>query len=141
MIHVFMHFSCASACILPLCHLHGPDVAGGTGNAQMHRTCSAGAFEYDPESKPLQVDMSDNTNIANANGPSMSGSSFFGKIKNSFVGLRRNKPTCPRYPCTCSPLPYPPRCPSSTLTSSPKWPLRVHSRPNHHPKLEACGEV
>ena len=92
-----MHFSCASACILPLCHLHGPDVAGGTGNAQMHRTCSAGTFEYDPESKPPQVDMSDNTNIANVNGPSMTGSSVFGKIKNSFVGLRRNKPTCPRY--------------------------------------------
>ena len=82
-----MHFSCASACILPLCHLHGPDVAGGTGNAQMHRTCSAGTFEYDPESKPPQVDMSDNTNIANVNGPSMTGSSVFGKIKNSFVGL------------------------------------------------------
>ena len=42
--------------------------------------------------------MSDNTNIANVNGPSMTGSSVFGKIKNSFVGLRRNKPTCPRYP-------------------------------------------
>ena len=50
--------------------------------AQMHRICSAGAFEQDPKSKPLQVDMSDNTNIANVNAwPTVSGSSVVGKIK------------------------------------------------------------